>query len=98
MLAAAPAPGLVQVMLDPLRGRRRDLYLLERPGHARVLRRAQVRAAPARATRVVIDDLVWLGPAQRRSRRPGLPARLALRTLRRPALLPGRPAAGQDIV
>jgi len=64
--------------LDAPRGRQRDLQLLERPGHSQVRRAGQVRpAAIAGSRRAVIHDLIGLGPAHRRARRPGLLPALA---------------------
>jgi len=78
MLAAAAAQSQVQVVLDPLRGRLGDLQLLERAGHAQILRVGQVTPARAPPLRVVIARVIRLGPAHRRSRRPRLLAALAL--------------------
>jgi hypothetical protein len=72
VLAAAAAQSIVQVMLDPLHGRLRDLQLLERAGHPEIRRGGQVRAALARPLRVVIAGVIGLRPAHRRSRRPQL--------------------------
>ena len=45
MHPAAGAPGLVQVVLHPLRRRGRDLLLLIRPGNPQVIGAGQVTAA-----------------------------------------------------
>ena len=78
VLAPAAACSQMQVMLDAARGRLGYLQLLERPGHAQILRAGQVCAARACPGRVMILHLVRLGPAHRRSRRAGLLAPLAL--------------------
>ena len=83
-------------MLDAARGQAGYLQLLERPGHAQILRAGQVRAARACPGRVMILHLVRLGPAHRRSRRAGLLAPLALGggPFRSAPLPPRRLAAG----
>ena len=95
----AAAHRLVQVVLDPLRGRLGNLQLLERPGHARILRAGQVRAAPAPALREMIPRVVRLGPAHRRPRRARLlaPVPLPRLPLRGPPLFAGRLAA-RDVI
>ena len=94
VLAAAAAQSVVQVMLDPLRGRFRDLQLPERAGHPEIPGGCQVRAALARPLRVVIPGVIGLGPAHRRSRRPRLlPPLAAGRAFRRAPLPAGRLAA-----
>ena len=58
-----------------------NLQLLERPGHAQILRANQVRAAPAPALREMIPRVVRLGPAHRRPRRARLLAPVPLARL-----------------
>ena len=70
MHLAAPAAGLVEVMLDAACCHQRHLQLLERPDDTQV-RRAD-RPAPARASRAVIDHLIGFRPRHRRARRPRL--------------------------
>lgn len=92
MLPPLPALGPVQVMLDPLRRQRRDLHLLQRPRRAQTKGGFQVRAASARARRVMVDHLVWPGT----SPSPTIPAAcracacLAARRGGRDGLRPGR--------
>jgi hypothetical protein len=98
MHPAAGAPGLVQVVLHPLRRRRRDLLLLIRPGDPQVSGIRQVADAGSAALGMVI-----LGPVRDLPRhgRPGLPgcfprfffsARSAARRCFRGGFLPGRSA------
>ena len=91
MLPAAGAPRLVQVMLDPLRRRGRDLLLLIGPGNPQVSGIRQVQAARALPFRVMVLRPVRDLPAHRRPRAarllPALPL-LVLRPLRGPPLLP----------
>ena len=68
MHPAAGAPGLVQVVLHPLRRRGRDLLLLIRPGHPQVSGIGQVTAARARAPGMVILGPVRDLPRHRRPR------------------------------
>ena len=98
MHPAAGAPGLVQVVLHPLRRRGRDLLLLIRPGNPQVSGTGQVTAARARALGMVI-----LGPVRDLPRHGCpraarlLPALLLLRPLSGPSLLPRRLPARQVI-
>ena len=98
MHPAAGAPGLVQVVLYPLRRRRRDLLLLIRPGNPQVSGIGQVTAAGAGSLGMVI-----LGPVRDRPRHGGpraarlLPALLLLRPLSSAPLLPRRLPARQVI-
>jgi hypothetical protein len=94
MLFPAGAPDPVQVVLDPLRRRRRDLLLLERPGHAHVSRVFQGSAARAGAFRVMVLGPVRDFPAHRRTGTTWLPAPLPLLRrvpLRGPPLLARQP-------
>jgi len=72
MHLAALAAGLVEVMLDAACCHQRHLQLLERPDDTQVRRAGQVRPAPARARRAVIDHLIGFRPRHRRARRPRL--------------------------
>ena len=96
MRPAAGTPGLVQVVLDPLRRRQRDLLLLIRPGNPQVSGIRQVTAAGAGTLGMVI-----LGPVRTFHviDAPGLPgcfprffffARSAARRCFRGGLRPGR--------
>ena len=91
MRPAAGAARLVQVVLDPLRRRHRDLLLLIRPRHAQVSGIRQVPAARALALRVMVLGPVRDLPRHRRTRAARLlpPLPLLLRPLRGPPLLPG---------
>ena len=94
----ARAPRLVQVMLvSPGRLRLGDVLLLAGPGDAQVSGAGQVSAARAVPLREVIDDLVRLAPAHRRTGRPGLLPRLPL-PLRGAPLLPGRRPALRQVI
>ena len=98
MRPAAGAAHFVQVVLDPLRRRGRDLLLLRRPGDAQVLRVRQVQAARAGTLRVMLLGPVRDLPRHRRPRAARLlPPLLLLRAFRRPPLLPRHPPAGQVI-
>ena len=86
VLPPARAPRLVQVVLDPLRRRRRDLLLLAGLGHAQVSRLRKVRPALACPLRVMVLGAVRDLPPHRRPRAAGLlprfrffPARSAAR-------------------
>ena len=98
MHPAAGAPGLVQVVLHPLRRRSRDLLLLIRPGNPQVIGIGQVTAARARAPGMVILGPVRNLPRHGRPRAARLlPALLLLRPLSGPPLLPRRLPARQVI-
>ncbi len=91
MRPPAGAPRPVQVMLNPLRRRGRDLLLLIRPGIPQVSGICQVTAARAGTLREVILGPVRDLPRHRRARAARLlPPLLLLRPLRSPPLLPGR--------
>jgi hypothetical protein len=98
MHPAAAAPGLMQIVLHPLRRRSRDLLLLIRPGNPQVSGIGQVTAAGAGTPGMVI-----LGPVRDLSRhgRPRaarlLPALLLSRPLSSAPLPPGRFPARQVI-
>ena len=98
MHPAAGAPGLVQVVLHPLRRRGRDLLLLIRPGNPQVSGIGQVTAARARALGMVILGPVRDLPRHGRPRAARLlPALLLLRPLSGPPLLPRRLPARQIV-
>ena len=98
MHPAAGAPGLVQVVLHPLRRRGRDLLLLIRPGNPQVSGIGQVTAARARALGMVILGPVRDLPRHGRPRAARLlPALLLLRPLSSAPLLPRRLPARQVI-
>ncbi len=98
MHPAAGAPGLVQVVLHPLRRRGRDLLLLIRPGNPQVSGIRQVTAARARAPGMVILGPVRDLPRHGRPRAARLlPALPLLRTLSGPPLLPRRLPARQVV-
>ena len=96
MHPAAGAPGLVQVVLHPLRRRGRDLLLLIRPGYPQVSGIGQVPAARARALRTVILGPVRDLPRHGRPRAARLLPALLLRTLSSPPLLPRRLRPGRS--
>ena len=98
MHPAAGAPGLVQVVLHPLRRRGRDLLLLIRPGNPQAGGIGQVTAARARAHGMVILGPVRDLPRHGRPRAARLlPALLLLRPLSSAPLLPRRLPARQVI-
>jgi len=98
MRPAAGTPGLVQVVLDPLRRRQRDLLLLIRPGNPQVSGIRQVTAAGAGTLGMVILGPVRDLPRHRCPRAARLlPALLLLRPLSSAPLLPWRPPARQVI-
>ena len=95
---AAGAPGLVQVVLHPLRRRGRDLLLLIGPGNPQVSGTGQATAARAGALGMVILGPVRDLPRHGRPRAARLlPALLLLRPLSSTPLLPRRPPARQVI-
>jgi hypothetical protein len=98
MHPAAGAPGLVQVVLHPLRRRGRDLLPLIRPGNPQVSGIRQVQAARARAPGMVILGPVRDLPPHGRPRAARLlAALLLLRPLRSAPLFPRRLPARQVI-
>ena len=98
MHPAAGAPGLMQVVLHPLRRRDRDLLLLIRPGNPQVSGIRQVTAAGAGTLGMVILGPVRDLPPHRCPRAARLlPALLLLRPLRSAPLLPRRLPARQAI-
>ena len=98
MHPAAGAPGLVQVVLHPLRRRGRDLLLLIRPGNPQVSGIGQVTAAGAGALGMVILGPVRDLPRHGRPRAARLlPALLLLRPLSSAPLLPRRLPARQVV-
>ena len=95
---AAGAPGLVQVVLHPLRRRGRDLLLLVRAGNPQVSGIGQVPAAGAGTPGMVILGPVRDLPRHGRPRAARLlPPLLLLRPLSSAPLLPRRLAARQVI-
>ena len=95
---AAGAPGLVQVVLHPLRRRDRDLLLLIRPGNPQVSGIGQVPAARAGTPGMVILGPVRDLPRHRCPRAARLlPALLLPRPLSSAPLLPRRLPARQVI-
>ena len=84
-------------MLDAPGGPLGDVHLLAGAGHAQVLGPGQVRTAPARPGRVMIDDLVRHRPRHGRPGRAGLLAPLARRPPGRASLLAGQAPARQVI-
>ena len=98
MHPAAGAPGLVQVVLHPLRRRSRDLLLLIRPGNPQISGIRQVTAAGAGTPGMVILGPVRDLPRHRCPRAARLlPALLLLRPLRSAPLLARRLPARQVI-
>ena len=98
MHPAAGAPGLVQVVLHPLRRRSRDLLLLIRPGNPQISGIRQIPAAGARALGMVILGPVRDLPRHGRPRAARLlPALPLLRPLSSAPLLPRRLPARQVV-
>ena len=101
MHLAALAAGLVEVMLDAACCHQRHLQLLERPDDTQVRRAGQVRPAPARASRAVIDHLIGSAHAIDAPGAPGCFPRPRLlpppRRSRLGGALPGRSSADGGI-
>jgi len=88
MRRAAGAADLVQVVPDPLRGRGRDLFLLEGPGNAQVSGVREIAAARAGASGEVVPGPVRDLPRHGRALAARLPSRL---------LPPGGPLRGPPL-